>query len=176
MEALQGRLGASRDQPYKLLYKLMSSALFRKIWCICLHPVRSYWIFFISHNLKIQNGGSRHLVSTCEEIEGSEGGVFGWCFQEFWCRLPAYRRCPGYIATEALLLFSIVRTAESVFDLPREDEGLTSVLLENDPLTGGRQLYSGGRRWSSTGNIPYVYTCFLSNKMRQKLSAALKSG
>ena len=36
----------SRDQPYKLLYKLMSSALFRKIWCIYLHPVRSYWHFF----------------------------------------------------------------------------------------------------------------------------------
>ena len=31
----------SRDQPYKLLYKLMSSALFRKIWCIYLHPVLS---------------------------------------------------------------------------------------------------------------------------------------
>jgi len=39
-----------------------SSALFRKIWCIYLHPVRTYWIFFISHNLKIQDGGSRHLV------------------------------------------------------------------------------------------------------------------
>ena len=52
----------SRDQPYKLLYKLMSSALFRKIWCVYLHPVRSYWHFFISHNLKIQNGGSRHLA------------------------------------------------------------------------------------------------------------------
>jgi len=36
----------SRDQPYKLLYKLMSSALFRKIWCIYLHPVRSYWHYF----------------------------------------------------------------------------------------------------------------------------------
>ena len=48
----------SRDQLYTLLY----SALFRKIWCIYLHPVRSYWHFFISHNLKIQNGGSRHLV------------------------------------------------------------------------------------------------------------------
>ena len=36
----------SRDQPYKLLYHLMSSALFRKIWCIYLHPVRSYWHFF----------------------------------------------------------------------------------------------------------------------------------
>ena len=52
----------SRDQPYKLLYKLMSSALFHKIWCIYLHPVRSYWLFLNSHNLKIQNGGSRHLV------------------------------------------------------------------------------------------------------------------
>ena len=54
----------SPDQPYKLLYQLMSSAwLFRKIWYIYLHQVRSYWHFFlISHNLIIQDGGSRHLV------------------------------------------------------------------------------------------------------------------
>ena len=52
----------SRDQPYKLLYQLMSSALFRKVWCIHFHPVRSYWHFFISHNLKIQDGGSWHIL------------------------------------------------------------------------------------------------------------------
>ena len=46
----------SRDQPYKLLYKIMSSALFRKVWRIYFHPVRSYWHFYISHNLKIQDG------------------------------------------------------------------------------------------------------------------------
>jgi len=40
----------------------MSSALFRKIWRRYLHPIRSYWHFFISHNLKIQDGGNRHLV------------------------------------------------------------------------------------------------------------------
>ena len=47
----------SRDQPHKLLYKLMSSALFRKIWCIYLYPVRRYW-----HFSEIQDGGRRHLA------------------------------------------------------------------------------------------------------------------
>ena len=49
----------------------MSSALFRKIWCIYLHPVRSYWHFFISHDLKIQDDGSRHLVFSGWEFDHS---------------------------------------------------------------------------------------------------------
>ena len=58
----------SRDQPYKLLSKLMSSALFRKIWCIYPYPVRSYWHFFISHNLKIQNGNSNKNLAIANRV------------------------------------------------------------------------------------------------------------
>jgi len=32
-------------------------------------------------------GLGRKVGSACEEFEDSEGGILGYCFLEFWCRL-----------------------------------------------------------------------------------------
>jgi len=60
---------------------------------------------------------------------------------------------------------SLIAYQPPVFDLSGGLVGLTPLLVEDDPLTGNLKFDMG----VSFGNIPYIYTCFLNNKMLQKL-------
>ena len=67
----------SRGQPYKLLYKLMSSALFRKIWCI---------IF-------IQSGATDIFLFHISTQKSKMAAAGILCFEVVNLTIPACRQC-----------------------------------------------------------------------------------
>ena len=124
----------------------MSSALSRKIWRIYLYPVRSYWHFYL-HNLKMQDGGRRHL--------GFLGYVKRlWRFQVMWIWL--------FWRVDSVVFVLCTKFGSRCYShRDRRTDACDIYLMTSRELTSGFDFWSCGHLRMAVMHLPIKFGAYI---------------